>query len=81
MYENYSKEVVFGNVFIRFPVGKDGKMSGSRSWSSGDNIDTPFNFSISEFVNMSEYEPRESAPTKNRSAQINASWQFEKLKK
>jgi hypothetical protein len=81
MYKNYSEEVVFGNVFIRFPVSKDGKMSGSRSWSSGDHIDTPFKFGINQFGNYSEYDPGENAPTKENSAHINASWQFEKLKK
>jgi len=80
-YENYSDEVVFGNVFIRFPIGKDGKMSGSRSWLSGDHIDTPFKLSINQFGNYSEYDPGESAPTKERTAHINASWEFEKLKK
>jgi hypothetical protein len=83
-YKNYSEEVVFGNLFIRLPVGKDGQMSGSRSWSSGNSIGLvpkTIALTIAQFGNYSEYKPRESAPTKKSTAHINASWKFEKLKK
>jgi len=81
MYENYSREVAFGSVFIRIPVGKDSKMSGSRSWSCGDLGGSPFNFSVAHFGSNSEYSPREAEPSKERKTDINASWSFVKLKK
>ena len=83
-YKNYSEEVYFGSVLILLPVGKDGKMSGSQSWSSGDSIGLVpkrINLSIAQFGNRSENRPRESEPTKEHTAKINASWKFEKLKK
>ena len=80
-YENYSREVVFGNLFMRLPVGKSGRISGSRSWSCGAFGGSPFHLSIAHFGNRSEYEPRESEPTKEHTTNINAFWTFEKLKK
>ena len=80
MYKNYSKEVLFGSLVIHLPVGKDGKMSGSRSWSSGTFTGRIFNLCIAQ-IGYPEYVPGESKPTKRRKAHINASWSFEKLKK
>ena len=84
IYENYSEEVVFGNLVILLPVDKGSKMSGSQSWSSGDSIGAVpkvIALSIARFGNQSDNEPDESEPTKERTANINAFWTFEKLKK
>jgi len=80
-YENYSREVVFGSVFIQIPVGKDGNMSGSRSWSCGTFSDSPFSLEITRFGDQSAYQPQETEPSKEHTASIHASWSFEKLKK
>jgi len=83
-YENYSEEVVFGNLVILIPVGGGRNMSGSQSWSSGDSIGAVpkvIALSIARFGNQSDNEPDESEPTKERTANINAFWTFEKLKK
>jgi len=84
MYENYSEEVVFGSVLILLPIGKDGRMSGSQSWSSGNSIGLvpkTIALEITRFGNQSKNRPRESESTKENTADINASWTFEKLKK
>lgn len=81
VYENHSKEVVFGNIFIRIPVGKDGNMNGSRSWSSGALSGSPFLLTIAQFGSRSEYKPRETEPSKEKTASIQATWSFQKLKK
>ena len=82
-YKEEHQDIDFGFGLL-VKEGKNGEMSGSRSWMSGmgdTNIIHNMIFEIEEFHGENKYDPPKSSPDREASIQINVKWSFEKLKK
>lgn len=82
IYETYVRNVNIGHFGLRASEGKNGDMSGNRSWTSGSEVpDDYIGFGINEFFGRSEYSPSKGSPNKEIDVHVQVSWNFEKLKK
>jgi|GEM_PF-2838531 len=83
IYEKYVRNVNIGNFIIRATEGKNGEMSGSRSWTYGFSSigSESVGIMINEIFGITEYSPSKGSPTKEHDVNVQVSWNFEKLKK
>jgi len=82
IYEKYVLNVSIGHFGLRASEGKNGDMSGNRSWTSGFSLGSNHvGFGINEFFGTAEYSPSKGSPTKEHEVSVQVFWDFEKLKK
>jgi hypothetical protein len=83
LYEAYSREVAIGHFMLLMPVGKNGEMSGRMSWTSTEGgMATNVGFGVrKDFSGNLHFSPKKRPHSPEKMVNINADWEFKKLKK